>query len=47
MIVIDIDPHKRTHTATAVDPAGNTDLGSATTDAEATHSPERRVPLQY
>ncbi|MFE9789808.1 IS110 family transposase [Nocardia salmonicida] len=28
MIVIGIDPHKRTHTATAVDPVNNTDLGS-------------------
>ncbi|QYB00179.1 IS110 family transposase (plasmid) [Rhodococcus sp. USK10] len=28
MIVIGIDPHKSTHTATAVDPATNTDLGS-------------------
>ncbi|WP_246098212.1 transposase [Rhodococcus spelaei] len=28
MIVIGIDPHKSTHTATAVDPASNTDLGS-------------------
>lgn len=28
MIVIGIDPHKSTHTATAVDPASNADLGS-------------------
>ena len=28
MIVIGIDPHKSTHTATAVDPATNRDLGS-------------------
>lgn len=28
MIVIGIDPHKSTHTATAVDPATNVDLGS-------------------
>ena len=28
MIVIGIDPHKSTHTASAVDPATNTDLGS-------------------
>ena len=28
MIVIGVDPHKSTHTATAVDPVTNTDLGS-------------------
>jgi hypothetical protein len=28
MILIGIDPHKSTHTATAVDPATNADLGS-------------------
>ncbi|CCW12314.1 IS110 family transposase [Rhodococcus aetherivorans] len=33
MIVIGIDPHKSTHTATAVDPATNTDLGSIRIDA--------------
>ena len=32
MIVIGIDPHKSTHTATAVDPATNTDLGSIRID---------------
>jgi transposase len=33
MIVIGIDPHKSSHTATAVDPATNTDLGSIRIDA--------------
>ncbi|MFI9415107.1 transposase [Nocardia gamkensis] len=33
MIVIGIDPHKGSHTATAVDPAGNTDLGSIRIEA--------------
>ena len=33
MIVIGIDPHKSTHTATAVHPATNTDLGSIRIDA--------------
>ncbi|MDV6278570.1 IS110 family transposase, partial [Rhodococcus erythropolis] len=33
MIVIGIDPHKSTHTATAVDPVTNTDLGSIRVDA--------------
>lgn len=33
MIVIGIDPHKCTHTATAVDPATNTDLGSIRIDS--------------
>lgn len=33
MIVIGVDPHKSTHTATAVDPATNTDLGSIRIDA--------------
>ena len=33
MIVIGIDPHKSTHTATAVDPVTNTDLGSIRIDA--------------
>lgn len=28
LIVIGIDPHKSSHTATAVDPATNVDLGS-------------------
>ncbi|WP_172652521.1 IS110 family transposase [Rhodococcus opacus] len=36
MIVIGIDPHKSTHTATAVDPATNTDLGSIRIDATRT-----------
>ncbi|MFC0454120.1 IS110 family transposase [Rhodococcus jostii] len=36
MIVIGIDPHKSTHTATAVDPATNTDLGSIRIDATLT-----------
>ncbi|WP_280242269.1 IS110 family transposase [Nocardia abscessus] len=33
MVVIGVDPHKRTHTATAVDPATNTDLGSIRIEA--------------
>ena len=33
MIVIGIDPHKSTHTATALDSATNTDLGSIRIDA--------------
>ena len=33
MIVIGIDPHKSTHTATAVDPVTNTNLGSLRIDA--------------
>lgn len=33
MIVIGIDPHKSTHTATAVDPVTNTNLGSLRVDA--------------
>ncbi|EKT76464.1 IS110 family transposase [Rhodococcus opacus M213] len=36
MIVIGIDPHKSSHTATAVDPATNTDLGSIRIDATRT-----------
>nr|WP_271212289.1 hypothetical protein [Rhodococcus wratislaviensis]GLK38714.1 hypothetical protein GCM10017611_55830 [Rhodococcus wratislaviensis] len=36
MIVIGIDPHKSTHTGTAVDPATNTDLGSIRIDATLT-----------
>lgn len=36
MIVIGIDPHKSTHTATAVDPVTNTDLGSIRVDATRT-----------
>ncbi|RZL74568.1 MAG: IS110 family transposase [Rhodococcus sp. (in: high G+C Gram-positive bacteria)] len=36
MIVIGIDPHKSTHTATAVDPVTNTDLGSLRIDATLT-----------
>ncbi|MHA4854776.1 IS110 family RNA-guided transposase [Rhodococcus sp. MSC1_016] len=36
MIVIGIDPHKSTHTATAVDPATNSDLGSIRIDATLT-----------
>ena len=35
MIVIGIDPNKSTHTATAVDPAINTDLDSIRIDAAA------------
>ena len=33
MIVIGIDPHKSTRTATALDSAANTDLGSTRIDA--------------
>ena len=33
MVVIGVDPHKSTHTATAVDPATNTDLGSVRIEA--------------
>ncbi len=33
MIVIGIDPHKSTHTATALDPASHTELGSLRIDA--------------
>ncbi|MFC8529229.1 IS110 family transposase [Nocardia sp. NPDC057227] len=33
MVVIGVDPHKSTHTATAVDPATNADLGSVRIDA--------------
>ncbi len=33
MIVIGVDPHKCTHTASAVDPVTNTDLGSLRIDA--------------
>jgi transposase len=33
MIVIGVDPHKSTHTATAVDPVTNTNLGSLRVDA--------------
>ena len=33
MIVIGIDPHKSTHTATALDPATNTDVGSLRIEA--------------
>lgn len=33
MIVLGSDPHKSSHTATAVDPATNTDLGSIRIDA--------------
>src|SRR6202163_762034 len=33
MIVIGVDPHKSTHTATALDPATNTDLGSLRIEA--------------
>ncbi|MGB2951296.1 MAG: IS110 family transposase [Rhodococcus sp. (in: high G+C Gram-positive bacteria)] len=36
MIVIGIDPHKSTHTATALDSATNTDLGSIRIDASIT-----------
>lgn len=32
MIVIGIDPHKSTHTATALDSTTNTDLGSIRID---------------
>lgn len=37
MIVIGIDPHKTTHTATAVDAATNADLGSIRIDADLGH----------
>jgi len=33
MIIIGIDPHKSTHTATALDPATNTDVGSLRIEA--------------
>ena len=33
MIVIGIDPHKSTHTATALDPATNSDVGSLCIEA--------------
>ena len=33
MIVIGVDPHKSTHTATALDPATNSDLGSLRIEA--------------
>ncbi|MDE1675407.1 hypothetical protein [Nocardia gipuzkoensis] len=33
MVVIGVDPHKSTHTATAVDPVTNTDLGSIRIEA--------------
>jgi hypothetical protein len=33
MIVIGVDPHKSTHTATALDPATNTDVGSLRIEA--------------
>lgn len=33
MIVIGVDPHKSTHTATALDPATNSDVGSLRIDA--------------
>ena len=36
MIVIGIDPHKSTHTATALDPATNSDLGSIRIEATLT-----------
>nr|WP_251014604.1 IS110 family transposase [Rhodococcus qingshengii] len=36
IIVIGIDPHKSSHTATAVDPVTNTDLGSIRIDATLT-----------
>ncbi|WP_442977056.1 hypothetical protein [Rhodococcus opacus] len=36
MVVIGINPHKSTHTATAVDPATDADLGSLRTDATLT-----------
>ena len=36
MIVIDIDPHKSTHTATALDPATNSDVGSLRIEASIT-----------
>ena len=33
MIVIGVDPHKSTHTATALDPATNSDVGSLRIEA--------------
>ncbi len=33
MVIIGIDPHKCSHTTTAVDPADNTDLGSIRIEA--------------
>nr|WP_141692243.1 IS110 family transposase [Nocardia brasiliensis] len=33
MMLIGVDPHKSTHTATAVDPATSSDLGSLRIDA--------------
>jgi len=36
MIIIGIDPHKSTHTATAVDPATNSDIGSLRIEASLT-----------
>ncbi|MGW5383089.1 IS110 family transposase, partial [Nocardia sp. NPDC003963] len=33
MVVIGVDPHKSTHTATAVDPTTNADLGSVRIEA--------------
>nr|WP_228826499.1 IS110 family transposase [Nocardia abscessus] len=33
MVVIGVDPHKSTHTATAVDPSTNIDLGSIRIEA--------------
>ena len=36
MIVIGIDPHKSSHTATAVEPATNTDLDAIRIDATRT-----------
>ncbi|MEU6192043.1 IS110 family transposase, partial [Nocardia sp. NPDC047038] len=33
MMLIGVDPHKSTHTATAVDPATNSDRGSIRIDA--------------
>jgi transposase len=33
VIVIGVDPHKSTHTATALDPATNTDVGSLRIEA--------------
>ncbi|MBF6353370.1 IS110 family transposase [Nocardia higoensis] len=41
MVVIGVDPHKSTHTATAVDPASNADLGSVR--VEATMAEYRRL----
>ncbi|MFD9550590.1 hypothetical protein ACFWBG_24615 [Nocardia salmonicida] len=37
MIVIGIDLHKRTHTATTVDPVSNTDLGSIRIESTLAH----------